>query len=130
MPRIELKTKINSTLEICFDLSRNIDLRKISTAKTKEKAVSRRTTGPINLNDTVTLKAKHFGLTQHLTSIITEFDRPKLFIDEQSKEIFKSIIHEHRFEEINNKVIITGIFKFQSPFGILGNIFNKLILTH
>jgi len=38
MPQIELETIINSEIEICFDLSRSIDLHKISTAATKEKA--------------------------------------------------------------------------------------------
>ena len=38
MPQIELQTIINSKIEICFDLSRSIDLYKIWTAATKEKA--------------------------------------------------------------------------------------------
>jgi len=38
MPQIELQTTINSKIEICFDLSRSIDLHKISTVATKEKA--------------------------------------------------------------------------------------------
>ena len=50
MPKIELKTEINSTLEICFDLSRSIDLHKISTAKTNEEAIEGTTSGLINLN--------------------------------------------------------------------------------
>lgn len=130
MPRIELTTVINSTIEICYDLSRSIDLHKISTARTNEKAVEGRTTGLINLNEIVTWQATHFGITQKLTSKITAFERPKLFIDEQTKGIFKSIIHEHKFEEIGNKVIMTDIFEFHSPLGILGQIFNKLVLTN
>ena len=47
MPLIELQTKINSTIEICFDLSRGIDLHKISTAKTNETAVDGVTKGLI-----------------------------------------------------------------------------------
>ena len=130
MPRIELTTVINSIIEICYDLSRSIDLHKISTARTNEKAVEGRTTGLINLNEIVTWQATHFGITQKLTSKITAFERPKLFIDEQTKGIFKSIIHEHKFEEIGNKVIMTDIFEFHSPLGILGQIFNKLVLTN
>lgn len=79
MPKIEIITEINSTIDICFDLSRSIDLHKISTAKTNEEAIAGRTTGLINLNETVTWQATHFGVRQKLTSQITAFNRPFFF---------------------------------------------------
>lgn len=82
MPKIEITTEINSTLEICFDLARSIDLHKISTAKTNEQAIAGRTTGLIELNESVTWEATHFGIKQKLTSKITAFDRPFYFRDE------------------------------------------------
>ncbi len=130
MQKIELKTEINSTLEICFDLSRSIDLHKISTAKTNEEAIEGTTSGLINLNETVTWQATLFGVRQKLTSKITAFNKPTYFVDEQIKGAFKSIYHEHKFEQIDNKILMTDIFEFQSPFGIIGKLFNKLILTN
>jgi ligand-binding SRPBCC domain-containing protein len=130
MPIIELRTEIKSTLNICFDLSRSIDLHKISTAQTKEEAIAGTISGLINLNETVTWQAIHFGIKQKLTSKITAFDRPNFFRDEQVKGIFKSFCHEHKFEQIEDKVIMTDIFEYQSPFGIFGRIFNSLILTN
>lgn len=130
MPIIELKTEINSTLEICFDLSRSIDFHKTSTVQTNEEAIEGRTTGLIELNEMVTWQATHFGIRQKLTSKITAFNRPNFFVDEQTKGIFKSIFHEHIFEQVGNKIIMTDIFEFNSPFGIFGKIFNKLILTN
>jgi Uncharacterized conserved protein len=130
MPKIELRTEINSTIDICFDLSRSIDLHKISTAKTNEEAIAGKTSGLISLSETVTWQAKHFGIRQKLTSKITAFDRPKYFIDEQDKGIFKSITHEHKFEQIGDKVIMIDIFEFHLPLGILGRIFNNLVLTN
>jgi ligand-binding SRPBCC domain-containing protein len=130
MPIIELLTEIKSTLNICFDLSRSIDLHKISTAKTNEEAIEGTISGLINLNETVTWQATHFGIKQKLTSKITAFDRPIFFRDEQVKGIFKSFCHEHKFEQIEDKVIMTDIFEYQSPFGIFGRIFNSLILTN
>jgi ligand-binding SRPBCC domain-containing protein len=47
-----------------------------------------------------------------------------------TKGIFNSIIHEHKFENVGNRVIMTDIFEFNSPFGILGRFFNKLVLTN
>lgn len=130
MPKIELSTTINAPIEICFDLSRSIDLHKISTAHTNEQAIAGRTEGLINLHESVTWQATHFGIKQKLTSKITAFNRPYYFVDEQTKGIFKSIFHEHKFEQIGHKTIMTDIFEFHSPFGIFGRIFNKLILTN
>lgn len=130
MPVIVLTTEIKSTLETCFDLARSIDLHKISTVQTNEKAIAGKTKGLINLNETVTWKATHFGIRQKLTSKITAYDRPHYFRDEQTKGIFKSMVHHHKFEQIEDKIIMKDIFEFHSPFGILGKIFNKLILTN
>lgn len=128
MPSIELITHINSDIQICFDLSRSIDLHKISTAKTNEKAVDGKVEGLIGLNEFVTWEAKHLGVTQRLTSLITGFNKPFYFKDEQIKGIFKSIVHHHYFEEKGNAVIMKDVFIFQSPFGILGKLVNVLFL--
>jgi ligand-binding SRPBCC domain-containing protein len=128
LPIIKLETKINSTLEICFDLSRNIDLHKISTAETNEEAIEEITTGLINLGEFVTWRATHFGVTQKLTSKITVFKPPFHFRDEQLKGIFKLLVHDHFFELKDGVVIKRDKFEFQSSLGIIGRIFNGLIL--
>ena len=130
MPRIELRTEIKSRIEICFDLSRSIDLHKISTVHTNEEAVAGITSGLINLHETVTWEATHFLIRQKLTSKITALERPVYFVDEQLNGVFKSIKHEHIFAEDGDKVIMTDVFDFESPAGILGEIFNRIILTN
>jgi len=128
MPRIELKTLIKSNNTIVFDLSRSIDLHKISTKKTNEEAIAGKTSGLIGLKESVTWRAKHFGVYQKLTSIITEYDRPNYFVDEMQKGAFKRFKHEHRFEELDGETLMTDIFDYQSPFGILGELADKLFL--
>ena len=108
MPIIELKIEIKSNIETCFDLSRSIDFHQISTAGTNEKAIGGRTKGLINFGETVTWEATHFGIRQKLTSIV----------------------HDHYFEQANDRVIMKDVFSFQSPFGILGKVFDKLILKN
>lgn len=129
MPIIRLVTEIHASLEICFDLSRSIDLHKISTAKTNEEAIEGTTTGLINLNEYVTWQAVHFGIKQKLTSKITALNRPHYFKDEQISGIFKSMVHEHTFQQSNEKVVMHDSFEFHAPCGILGRIFNTLILN-
>jgi hypothetical protein len=81
MPRIELRTEIKADRNIVFDLSRSIDLHKISTEQTNEQAIAGKTRNLIGMNESVTWRAKHFGIYQNLTSKIIEFQRPKYFVD-------------------------------------------------
>jgi ligand-binding SRPBCC domain-containing protein len=128
MPRIELRTEINADKKVVFDLSRSIDLHKISTEHTKEKAVDGVTSGLIGLSESVTWKAKHFGIYQRLTSKVTEFDRPNFFADEMIKGAFKSFRHEHHFSDFKGGTLMTDVFNYKSSFGLLGNIVDKLFL--
>jgi len=128
MPRIELQTEINATKELVFDLSRSIDLHKISTEHTNEEAVAGITSGLIGLNESVTWRAKHFGIYQKLTSKVTEFDRPNYFVDEMVNGAFKSFRHQHHFIDLNGGTLMTDIFDYKSPLGILGKLVDKLFL--
>ena len=129
MPVIELETRIKSSIEICFDLSRSIDLHEISTAHTHEKAIAGITKGLISLNEFVTWQARHFGIIQKLTSKTTAFQRPNHFRDEQQKGAFKFIIHDHYFTYNNGDVLMKDVFKFQSPFGPIGSLIDKFVMT-
>ena len=129
MPTIIIKTEIKAPVEIVFDLSRSIDLHKISTAKSNEEAIAGVTSGLIKLNESVTWQAIHFGIKQELTSKITGYNRPYYFKDEQVSGAFKYFIHQHEFNFVKDKVIMKDIFEFKSPFGIFGIIFNKIKLT-
>ncbi len=130
MPKIIIKTRIRSSIEICFDLSTSIDLHSTSTAQTNEKAIAGVTSGLIKLNETVTWEAKHFFITQNLTSKITVHNRPFHFRDEQVKGAFKRFRHDHTFEQAGEEVIMTDVFNYESPFGIIGKLFNSLVLTN
>ena len=129
MPKIELTTIINAPIEKVFDLSRSIDLHMESTKQTGEKAIAGKTSGLIELGETVTWRAKHFGIWQTLTSKVVEYDRPNLFVDEMVSGAFKSFRHEHSFTASGDHTIMKDIFEFESPLGIFGQAFNKLILT-
>ncbi len=128
MPRIELRTEIKADKEIVFDLSRSIDLHKISTEHTNETAIAGKISGLIGLNESVTWRAKHFGIYQKLTSKITEFDRTNYFADEMVSGAFSEFKHEHHFTELNGGTLMIDFFEYKSPFGILGKLADKLFL--
>lgn len=129
MAKINLQTNINSPVQIVFDLSRSIDLHKLSTAKTNEEAVAGITTGLIKLNETVTWRAKHLFKYRFFTSKITAFSSPYYFKDEMQKGDFKKFSHEHLFENDGDNTIMTDNIILEAPYGLIGkfamNIFLK-----
>ena len=128
MTQIELSTRINASIDKCFDLARSIDLHIESTKHTREKAIAGKISGLIELGETVTWRARHFGIWQNLTSKITEFERPNYFVDEMVGGAFKSFRHEHIFLSINGQTVMKDIFAFESPCGWLGDVVNFLFL--
>lgn len=130
MPVIELKTTIHAPIERCFDLSRSIDLHADSMSHTNERPIAGRTSGLIELNETVTWSARHFGITQQLTSLITDVESPTFFADEMVKGAFKRFRHEHHFSEKEGFTTLIDIFDYTSPLGIFGRLFDTLILKN
>ncbi len=130
MIKIYLETFINADIRKVFDLSRNIDFHQKSTAKTNEKAIAGKTSGLIELGETVTWRAKHLGFYQNLTTKITEMENPKMFTDIMIEGTFKSMKHQHIFKEKEGKTLMIDIFEFESPFGNLGKLFNKIFLKN
>lgn len=128
MTRIKITTTINAPIEIVFDNCRNIDIHQYSASKTNEKAIAGRTSGLIKKGETVTWKGKHFGIYLKHQSIISEMDFPAYFVDEQLKGHFKSFKHQHFFSQKENQTIMTDILDYETPFGFMGKLFDKLIL--
>jgi ligand-binding SRPBCC domain-containing protein len=128
MPRIELETKINSPVERVFDLARCIDLHTQSMDRSREKAVGGVTSGLINLGETVTWQAVHFGVRQNLISSITLYDRPRHFRDSMVIGAFKRLDHDHFFSEVEDGTLMRDVFDYTSPLGLLGAAADKLFL--
>ncbi len=128
MPIIELKTEISAAIDVVFDLARSIDLHKISTAHTQEEAIAGVTSGLIELGETVTWRAKHFGIWQTLTSKITGFKKPFYFADEMVAGAFESFSHEHFFEEVSGNTVMRDTFAYRSPLGFLGKLADRWFL--
>ena len=129
MPLIELETQINAPMERVFDLARSIDAHMKSTEGSNEKAVAGRTTGLIEVGETVTWEATHFGVKQRLSVRITEFERPHMFSDEMIRGAFSSMHHVHRFSASVEGTLMKDEFHFAAPFGFLGRFAEGLFLT-
>src|SRR5690554_5674534 len=128
MPGIQMYTEINVKDEIDFDFSRSIDLHKISTVYTNEEAIVVRIEDLIGLKENVTWRTKHYRIYQQLSSKITAYKRPHYFVDEMQKGIFKSFKHQHLFTVEDHRTIMTDIFDYTAPLGILGKIADQIFL--
>jgi ligand-binding SRPBCC domain-containing protein len=128
MPQFRITTLIRVPIERCFDLARDIDFHTQSLAATDERAISGRTSGLIELGETVTWEGRHFGIRQCFTSQITAFDRPYYFQDSMIAGAFREFVHDHRFEVRDCKTIMTDEVFFRSPLGPFGLIVDWLFL--
>jgi ligand-binding SRPBCC domain-containing protein len=128
MTTIVVDTRIAAPIEMCFDLARDVDAHLKTSSSTGERAVGGKTSGLLELNDTVTFEAVHFGIRQRLTSKIVEFDRPRRFVDEMVKGAFTSLRHVHEFIVEGPSVLMRDTLMWRSPLGFLGAIADKLFV--
>jgi len=128
MTHIHLITKIKAPIKNVFDLSRNIDIHQQSALGSNEKAIAGRTSGLIELGETVTWRGKHFGFYLKHKSKITAMENPFYFIDEMEKGHFDSFRHEHVFSFENGVTVMTDNLQYETPFGIFGKWFDDLFL--
>jgi ligand-binding SRPBCC domain-containing protein len=128
MPVIFASTFIAAPRQRVFDLARSIEAHERTAAATKERAVAGVTTGLIGLGETVTWSARHFGLRQRLTVIITHFDPPDHFRDVMVSGAFKRMKHDHTFKDHPIGTLMLERFEFEAPLGLIGRLAVRLIL--
>jgi ligand-binding SRPBCC domain-containing protein len=128
MVTIELERFIAAPPERVFDLSRSVDLHVHASGDTEEEAVGGRTSGLLELGESVTWRARHFGLRQHLTSRITGYERPRWFRDEMVRGAFAALVHDHWFDPEDGGTRMRDRFVFAAPLGALGRLAEGLLL--
>lgn len=64
-----------------------------------------------------------------MTSVITEYQYPGRFVDEQVRGPFQRWWHEHTFTAtLNGTTVMTDVAQFQSLLGPLGSLADRLVL--
>jgi ligand-binding SRPBCC domain-containing protein len=131
VPFIRLETVIAAPVADCFDLSLSVDAHTASMSGSGERAIGGVTSGVMKLGDSVTWRARHFGIVFRMTSAITEYQYPHRFVDEQQRGPFGRWRHEHTFTVIaDGATQMTDVVEFRSPLGLLGSIADRLALRH
>ncbi|MGW6062004.1 SRPBCC family protein [Streptomyces sp. NPDC055189] len=121
MKRFETTTHIAASPATVFDLSLDVDLHTASMAGSGEQIVGGVRAGRMALDDTVTWEARHFGVRWKMTSRISAYERPEMFVDEQVAGPFKRWHHTHHFaSDGRGGTVMRDVIEFAAPFGPLG----------
>ncbi|WP_317124918.1 SRPBCC family protein [Chryseobacterium nematophagum] len=56
--------------------------------------------------------------------------KPFQFTDMMLEGAFKSMRHQHIFKPSEGKTLMIDIFEFESPFGMIGKVFNRIFLKN
>jgi ligand-binding SRPBCC domain-containing protein len=128
MPHLMLTTEIAAAPADCFALSLSVDAHTSSMKESGERIVDGVRTGAMAIGDTVTWRARHFGVSFRMTSKITEYESPTRFVDEQTSGPFAFWWHEHRFEESSTGTTMTDLVRYRSPAGPLGWVVDRVVL--
>jgi ligand-binding SRPBCC domain-containing protein len=129
VPRIVLTTLVPAPSRDCFDLSLSVDAHTASMARSGERIVGGVRSGAMGLGDTVTWRARHFGIPFTMTSRISAYDAPRRFVDEQVSGPFGRWWHEHCFEDRAGATLMTDTVDFASPLGPVGRSVDRLYLA-
>ena len=130
MTTLLFTTNINAPIDFVFDLSRNIDIHVHTMKHSKERVISGRRHGLLNLGEPVKWKGKHLGFTLEHESIITTLIQPNYFVDEMIEGQFKWFKHQHIFKTINNKTMMIDKIEYLVPYSIIGWIIDSLLIKH
>jgi ligand-binding SRPBCC domain-containing protein len=124
-----LQTVVKAPPGRVFAASLSIDDHLASMATSGEQAIGGVTAGRIGLGQSVTWRARHFGISWTMTSQITELDEPNRFVDAQLRGPFKAFRHEHSFRPITDGTEMLDNITFRAPLGPLGWIAERVLLS-
>ena len=125
---LHYKQIVNRPLDDVFDFFSNPENLSVITPKKLNFTIL--TPCPIKMKDgqlidyTITLLGKKI----RWRTMITAFEPPKMFIDQQLKGPYSMWHHKHSFKEVKNGVEIIDTIHYSVPFGFLGDIINFLFI--
>jgi len=123
-------TDITAPIEVCFDLSRSVDLHLESMAASQEQAVGGVTVGLIGDGEEVSWEARHLGRLWRMTSRISEFERPHRFVDQMVRGPFAFYRHEHLFEAHGEGTRMTDVVEVRMGLGPVNPIADRVASTY
>ena len=127
---LNVSHQVNAPIEEVFDFfSKPENLSKITPAKMGFNVL---TPSPIKMQRGALIEytIRVFGFPLRWRTLITAYEPPKKFVDEQLKGPYSFWHHTHTFEEKDGGTLIRDELKYAIPFGILGRIVHALYVKY
>lgn len=130
MIQLKADIEISAPADRCFDLARSVELHADSAQAIRGRAVAGYVRGLADAGHWTTWSARFFGVRFHLTTHITDFDRPHGFSDIMREGLFSHFGHRYTFQALSpERTQMTDEFRFESPCGPLGALFDRIVLS-
>ena len=123
---LNVSHQVNAPIEEVFDFfSKPENLSKITPAKMGFNVL---TPSPIKMQRGALIEytIRVFGFPLRWRTLITAYEPPKKFVDEQLKGPYSFWHHTHTFEAIDQGVEMKDIVRYSIPFGVLGRLLHFL----
>jgi hypothetical protein len=127
MMTIRITKMVKAPMDRCFQLSRSIDLRRVSGSLNTEP-VAGPTSGLIRSGDSVTWRRSSFLKSSDHTTVLDVFRQPSYYNEVMVEGPYKSYEHDHHFAPFNDGTRIREEIRLVLPYGWLGRIAARLYL--
>ena len=117
---------INKPIEDVFEFFSNPDNLSVITPPKLGFKILTPTPIKMSVGRLIDYKIYLMGIPIHWRTLITEFDPPHTFIDQQIKGPYTIWHHTHTFQKVDGGVEIKDRVVYSIPFSILGRILNFL----
>jgi hypothetical protein len=130
MAKIHVTTFVKAPTKRVYDLSRSVNLFKLSSSKTFEKFIEGLSSGQANENDRIVYQAKHFFKSRNLTIKIIRLNIPHQITIQLSMKGFKSFHYNLYFKTIKNGSFLIDIIEYETSYGVIGKLLDKIFIKN
>ena len=129
VPHFLLTTEIDAEPAEVFELALSVDAHTASMGRSGERAVAGVTSGRLQLGDTVTWKARHFGFPFRMTSVISSWDPRAVLRRRADARPVRGLAARPSLEPAGEgRTRMVAVVVFSSPLGALGGLVDALVL--
>ncbi|MEO7653795.1 MAG: SRPBCC family protein [Bryobacteraceae bacterium] len=74
-------------------------------------------------------RIRWLGVPIRWTTVIAEYEPPRMFVDQQAKGPYTLWRHRHTFEPVDGGTLVSDTVEYALPFGWLGRLMHRLLVA-
>jgi ligand-binding SRPBCC domain-containing protein len=128
MPTFEASVSLACTPERAWEfLCRPANLVLVSPPELHPELVK----GPerLQLGSRITVQGRRWGISQRVTSEVTQFVEGNFLVDEQKQGPFGKFVHTHKIEPVSGGTKMTDRIDYAAPGGMLGFLLTEKMIA-